>query len=152
MLVVSCAAAALAVIGGIAFAASGDDASAERPTRGQLYRLQDRIDRQSDALARQGIYVMSTGQPAELCVAVDLANPTRPNIEFLHRQFGPNLCISRVPSGLAQSCTGRVQVRLRSGSVRVPDLSDLGIYEAARRVLASDLTYAEGCLGGRTRA
>lgn len=109
--------------------------------------MQERIGKRWDALARQGIYVTSTGQKAQPCVSVELVNPTRPNIEYVRRQFGANVCVERRPGDDAQACSGYVQLTVPSGSARVPDLRDLGLYEATRRAVASYLRYSLDCLG-----
>ena len=147
-LLVPAVVAGLAVAVGVALASSGEQRADEDVlTRAELYRLQDRIDAQWDALAREGVYVLSTGQPGESCVAIGLANPTRPNIRYLQDRFGPHVCVRRKPAGLAQACSGYAAPNLRTGPITVPDVRDLGLEEASRRLLSNGLTFAIHCLG-----
>ena len=148
--------AAIAVIAAAAFAAgaavaAGDEKPKERrPTGAELRRIQDRIDRSWGVLDRQGIYVVSTGLPARPCVGVTLANPTRANIAYVERRFGPHVCVDRRPGGEAQFCAGTVSEPLPTGPVSVPDLRGLGMRAAARRTLALGLNFAYGCSGPAT--
>lgn len=107
LLSVSLAAVVLACCSGLALAAMRP-ASPERmpPSRAELYRLQDRIDKRWNELARQGIFIQSTGQPAEPCISVGLANPTPANVAYLRRRFGPDVCVKRKPEGRPESCAG----------------------------------------------
>ncbi len=130
--------------------ASASDTSSQRTrtlSRREYQRLQDRVNQRDRALARQGVYVLSHGGADRPCYRVDLANPTRPNIEFVRRQFGPRVCVSRRPGRLAYLCTGYTQPRLGTGPVAVPDLGDLGLRDATRRALAVGLTYSVDCPG-----
>lgn len=148
LLSASLAAVVLACCSGLALAATRS-AAPERtpPSRAELYRLQDRIDKRWDELARQGIFIESTGHPAEPCLSVTLDNPTPANIAYLQRRFGPDVCVERNPDGRPEVCPGSVQPPLPEGPVTVPDLRDLGLREASRRLVAGGLTYAAACLG-----
>ena len=152
VLLVVCAAVALPLAGGIALAAGGDGPSKRKPpTEAEKVRLQGRIAKRAEALARQGIYIEATGR-GKPCVSVYLANPTRPNIEYLRREFH-GVCVLKEPMGRLMACTGYTPPSPPSGSVTVPDVGDLGLYEASRRVTRAGLTYTLNCLGERkTRA
>jgi hypothetical protein len=140
--------ALLGVTAGLTLAATGDgSASRPTPSRAQLIRLQDRINRRWHALGRQGIYVMFTGQLAARCVSVELANPTRPNVAYLRQRFGPWVCVDRKPASPAIACPGYSAPPLPQGPAVVPNVNDLGLEEAERRVLTSGLTYTTGCHG-----
>lgn len=147
MFLAACGVLALALAGGIALALSRHgESSTDPPTRAELSRLQERIEKRRDALARDGIYLLSTG-PEDTCVIVELANPTQPNIEFVRRQFAPHTCVARKPRDRIQACRGSERPAIPLGPVKVPSMRDLGISAAGRRSLASGLTYAVDCLG-----
>ncbi len=93
---------------------------------------------------------MGTGLPAKPCVKVSLANPTRANVAYVERRFGPHVCVDRRAAGLAQTCTGRVSEALPTGPVSVPDLRGLGLRKAVRRTLALGLNFAFSCNTGAT--
>lgn len=137
VLLVIAAVGAAAIV--IITTAAGDKAGPDR--RGLL---QHRIEQDGQRLARAGIYIQGTGIAAS-CVAVRLANPTAPNVAYLRRHFGGPMCIVR-ESVAPASCPGAV-VR-RSGKTReVPNLLDLGVYEAQRRALAAGFSYTNSCPG-----
>lgn len=142
--------ATVLVVAGVAVASSTEHRTGE-PSRAELNRLQDRIDARWDELAREGVYVQSTGQPAEPCVAIGLANPTTPNIRYLERRFGPHICVAGKPQGNAYACAGAPGTAVPVGTVSVPDVRDLGLKEGSRRLLAHDLTFAISCSGQRER-
>jgi hypothetical protein len=88
---------------------------------------------------------MGTG-PQNRCIEIELANPTAPNIAYLRRRFGPRVCVDLKAGGRLDDCGGLSGSRLPTGSATVPDLRDLGIYEASRRAVASGLGYTVACL------
>lgn len=118
--------------------------SPAKPTYGQLARLVDRIDRDREFLATQGILLETAGVGAD-CVMVWLANPTSPNVAYMRRRF-PKTCVERRPMGPISGCFSTRGVT-RGGPVIVPDVGDLGLVEASRRVLAAGLTFTTGCIG-----
>jgi hypothetical protein len=129
----------------------GSGESGAPPTRAELERLQDRIGEQwhSGQLAREGIYLMTTGHPGKRCVSIGLLNPTRPNAEYLRHRFGPDVCVKREPVGPIAACAEYLGRPVRSGGVRVPDLRGLGLYAAERKVTARRLTYSIWCSGDK---
>jgi hypothetical protein len=142
------AAAGLACTVGV-IAMARDDPQPKRPGRAELLRLQARILQQRDRLARQGIYVESTGLPARPCVAVSLANPSAPNVAYVRHRFGRDVCVEKEPTGPVQACAAYISPPVARGPVIVPDLTGLGLYEAERRAVAHGLTYSVTCLGDK---
>jgi hypothetical protein len=130
----------------IAGAGAGVAATSSRqePDRGSLSRLQGRIERDGPRLARTGIYVQETGR-ARSCVTVWVVNPTTPNVDYLRRRFGKSLCIERA-SIPTQGCS-LIQTKPSPDRREVPDLLDLGLYEAERRAVAAGFTYTNDCHG-----
>lgn len=116
-----------------------------KPTYGQLAREANRLFEDADALAAEGIFLESTGVGND-CVFVSLSNPTGPNVEYVQRRYA-RTCIEPRPMGPGDFCDGRPAEVVRSGSVRVPDVRDLGLAEASRRVLAAGLTFTTTCVG-----
>lgn len=139
--------AAVLVVFAVAASALALGLDDDPPEPGGLNAIQDRID--WDALARQGIYVIGTGQ-SDGCVDVELLNPTRPNIDYIRARYGPHVCVARKPGGYATGCAG-YDVSPRRGPIAVPDVRGLGLYEAELRLVAAGLTYTAGCLGNRER-
>lgn len=145
--------AALAALGAavILVLAPGQDeqpaepAASATPGYEQLTRLVERITRDQEALIDQGIYVMRAGV-GETCAEIGLANPTAPNVSYLQRRF-PGTCVQREPAQRAKTCTARPRALTRAGAVVVPDVRDLTLAQASRRILDADLTYASDCLG-----
>ena len=131
----------------VALGASRDEAGS-RQSPADLVALQARIDADRDALAREGVYVMATGRTADPCVAMWLANPTEPNIQYLERRYG-QVCVRRKPEGYGKACGGARARSLRRGPVTVPDVRGLGIEVATRRLVAAGLTFTIACLGDR---
>lgn len=119
-------------------------------THAELRAVQRRVEAAEHALALQGIYLAGTALNAT-CATVSLVNPSRPNIAYVERRFGPHACVEREPDGPVQSCPGYVGREVPAGSVAVPNLRDLGLYEAEQRVVREHLTYAVSCLGARER-
>jgi len=116
-----------------------------RPTYGQLARLVERISRDRDILAAQGVFFESAGVGAS-CAVVWLLNPTAPNIAYVQRRF-PGVCVDPSPMGPIDACPDTIRGMTRGGRVTVPDVRELGLVEASRRVLAADLTFTTACLG-----
>jgi hypothetical protein len=124
--------------GGLTVALAGGEES--------LGRIQDRVYEREAQLAREGIYVIEMGPTDRDCVFVGLLNPTPANVEYLKREFG-RVCVG-LGGGVLDACPhyrdGRPSPR---GPVVVPDVRELGLQEAQRRVVAAGLTYAIHCLG-----
>jgi hypothetical protein len=118
--------------------------SARKPTYGQLARIVDRVDRDREALAAQGV-ILETAGVGGGCVVVSLSNPTAPNAAYMRKRY-PHLCIERRPFGPIVACTSS-RGEARPGSVVVPDVRDLGLAEASRRVVAAGLSFTTGCVG-----
>lgn len=139
-IVVLLVAAAVAV----AAAAIIATASGEKGHPDRRARLQHLIERDVPRLARAGIYVQGTGIAAS-CVSVRLANPTEPNVIYLRRRFGKPMCIERQSVAPAR-CAGAI---LKPGGEtrEVPNLLDLGVYEAGRRAVAAGFAYTSSCPG-----
>jgi hypothetical protein len=133
-------------------AALGADASPP-PTRAELLRIQARIDKAwiAGTLARQGIFVMTTGPRAARCVSVEVANPTAPNRQYLERRFGPHVCVKRRPGGFVSGCSGVLPRATPPGTATVPDISELTLYEAEQRLAAAHLTWSSRCIGDAKR-
>jgi hypothetical protein len=115
------------------------------PSFEQLTGLVERISRDKAGLIDQGIYVM-TASLGEDCAAVGLANPTQPNVAFVERQFR-GTCVASAPAPRPETCEDGERTLTQDGRIEVPDLRDLTLAQASRRVLAEDLTYAADCLG-----
>jgi len=73
-----------------------------KPTYGQLARIAERIDRDREFLATQGVFLEFAGVGSG-CVLVSLANPTAPNVEYMKRRF-PKVCVERRPVGPIDAC------------------------------------------------
>ena len=110
-----------------------------------LERLQDRIDRETPTLARQGVYVRTTSLEAH-CAAVVVENLTAPNRRDLEQRYGEGACLRQASGPPAAACA---LVRRRDTGLRkpVPDVSDLGLYEAQRRLVAAGFTFSIECPG-----
>jgi hypothetical protein len=130
-------------------ASATDDEPAPRvrakPTYGQLARLVERIDRTREAFAADGIFLEAAGV-GDGCAVVSLLNPTVPNVAYVKRRF-PGTCVERRPWGIADVCDPTGANSTRNGPVVVPNVRDLGLVEASRRVLAAGLTFTATCLG-----
>jgi hypothetical protein len=136
---VAAAAATTAVV-----VASASDSNST-PSRDAIQR---RVNHDMTRLARSGIYVTETALAAK-CVVVDVANPTPPNRDYLNKRYGPGLCIER--TGVARVACAEITIQPRTEKYVVPDLRDLGIYEAERRAVAAGFTYAIRCAGEGSR-
>jgi hypothetical protein len=113
------------------------------PTEAQLEHLQDRINAQLGALARDGVYVPETALAAH-CVSVRVINPTAPNVAYLHRRFGTTgMCIDRAHR--TSACADLFILHHTRDVRTVPDLHDLGLYTAERRTLAAGFPFAIDC-------
>jgi hypothetical protein len=138
------------------FAISRADDTDQRPVRqrpaqpnyGQLAHVSERINQDRVALETKGIFLEGAGVGSG-CASVSLANPTAPNRAYMQRRY-PGVCVEPRPMGEMSFCDGTVPESARGGHVKVPDVSDLGLAEASRRVLAADLTFTATC-PGRTR-
>ncbi|WP_027004831.1 hypothetical protein [Conexibacter woesei] len=139
---------AAAVTVAAALALGSGDGRGGRPASVDRGLLQRRIERDITALARSGIYVTATGQAAT-CVAVEVVNPTAPNLDYLRRRYGRGICFDR-SYGPAHFCAGATTPP--PGRTRVvPDLRDLGIRTATRRAVAAGFSYTLDCAGFGTR-
>ena len=135
------------------FAISRADDTDQRPVRqrpakpnyGQLARVAERINQDRVVLATKGIVLEGAGVGSG-CASVSLANPTTPNRAYMQRRY-PGVCVEFRPMGAMSFCDGTVPENARNGQVKVPDVSDLGLAEASRRVLAADLTFTATCPG-----
>ncbi|HMJ36976.1 MAG TPA: hypothetical protein VK501_23925 [Baekduia sp.] len=143
----------MAIGGAVAVAISGlavTVLSAETPreqsqSRAELERLQDRIDLDIRPLARQGVYVRTTGLAAR-CVSVLVDNLTVPNKTYLARRYGAGACLRQASSIPGPGCS--LLSRRDSGqSKTVPDMFDLGLYEAERRLVAAEFAFSIECPG-----
>ncbi len=143
--------AVAAAVAAVVALALRDDDEATRTPREPAGHVQARIEAAIGALERDGIYVEATGQAAH-CVAVEVVNPTGPNVAELRRRFadrGARLCFERSP-GPAVACVGAF-VRVRGRHPRVPDLRGLGLEAAGRRAVAAGFSYTSTCPGIGTR-
>lgn len=140
--------AAVLIAGVIAIATATTDNKVDRPDPEALAGLQSRIEHDTGRLAREGIYVQEAGQSGK-CVVVGVVKPTGPNVAYLRRRFGEPLCIEQV-EGPAVACS-EFQGPTSSVMREVPDLRDLGIYQAGRRAIADGFAYTDGCPGKGTR-
>ena len=143
-----------AVVSAAVLVRAGDDEAPAAPTSAsakashqQLERVADAVTRDRDELAAQGVFV-EFSYVEDGCAVVSLVNPTAPNIEYVQRRYR-GACVARRRMGpiVGGGCFGAVRPPTRGGSVRVPDVQDLGLVEASRRVLAADLTFTTTCLG-----
>jgi hypothetical protein len=127
-----------------------EDASGTRPastpewTYGQYARVADSIERDRDALVDRGIFLEGSGV-GNHCVFVSLSNPTEPNVAYIRHRY-PKTCVEPRPLGPIDACLP-TRVRADRGPVKVPDVLDLGLAEASRRILAADLTFTASCPG-----
>jgi photosystem II stability/assembly factor-like uncharacterized protein len=113
-------------------------------TYGQLAQIAERVDRDREVLADQGV-LLETAGVGDGCTFVSLLNPTAPNIAYMQRRYS-NLCVEKRPLGPLDGCvTGRGLVR--RGPVIVPDVRDPGLAEASRRLVAAGLSFTTGCIG-----
>jgi hypothetical protein len=136
----------LAVLG-TAFAASNGEtpARASKPSPQTLDKLQNRIDHDLDHLARLGVYVAGTGL-SDGCVSLKVVNPTMPNVAYLRRSYGRAICVETFTAPDAKCAIVRQDVP--GGSrVKVPDVADLGLYEAERHITSAQLSYTIDCPG-----
>jgi hypothetical protein len=105
---------------GIALLAGGDDDRAtERARVREMRQLRARLDAALEAaqpsLERQGIYEAVTVRVArssgdQPCVVVGMLNPTEPNVAYVRRRFGPQICNKRVVAGYLHgtACTAAI--------------------------------------------
>jgi hypothetical protein len=125
------------------------------PSAREIDILKTRVLRATDGLAKEGVFVGDIG-PHETgggrtCLKVVLANPTRPNVQYLQKRFGSDVCIPRRPSGgRTQICSGKIAAPVPTGPVIVPDVRGLGLEAATNRIIRGRLTYALSCLGERS--
>jgi hypothetical protein len=115
-----------------------------KPTYGQLARLVERISRDREFLEAQGVLLEMAGV-GDGCAVVWLRNPTAPNVAYVQRRF-PGTCVEPRPGGPIHACVSH-RSATRGGPITVPDVSDLGLLDASRRVLAAGLTFTTTCLG-----
>jgi hypothetical protein len=117
----------------------------QQQSRAELMRLQDRINHDIGPLARRGVYVRTTGLAAR-CVSVLVDNLTAPNSAYLARRYGPGTCLRQTSSVPAVGCP--LLLRRDSGLPKVvPDVFDLGLYEAERRLVAAGFAFSTQCPG-----
>jgi hypothetical protein len=114
-------------------------------TYGQLARLADGIDRDREALATEGVFLDAVGV-GDGCAFVSLFNPSAANVAYIHRRF-PGACVDPHAGSVADLCDGVRRGSTRDGPVIVPDVGELGMVEASRRVLAAHLTFTASCPG-----
>jgi hypothetical protein len=122
-----------------------DERAPAAPSYGQLARLVERVVGDEEALARHGIYLEGAGV-GDSCTVVHLLNPTAPNIGYVEQRY-PGACVEPRPLGPSDDCAPAERHAPRAGPVTVPDVDDLGLVEASRRVLAASLTFTTTCLG-----
>jgi hypothetical protein len=115
------------------------------PGYGQLARVAERINQDRVALEIKGIFLEGAGVGSG-CASVSLANPTAPNTDYMQRRY-PGACVESRPMGAMSFCDGTVPEFARGGHAKVPNVSDLGLVEASRRILAADLTFTATCPG-----
>jgi hypothetical protein len=143
---VSLVSAGAALVLGLASASWAISAgTAPGPTSASLRHLQKQIVGQRQNLAAQGIFLVRT-ELNRSCLTVVLANPTRPNRNYIVQRFGHGVCVATTPDGPLQACGGPFSKKVATGTVTVPDISDLGIFQAEKRITALGLTYAVKCL------
>jgi predicted secreted protein len=106
--------------------------------------VQRQINHEIAWLARNGIYVTATGIASE-CAVVDVVNPTRPNRTFLRARYGSGICIER--DAVRHVGCADIQIKPASDTKVVPDLMDLGLYEAERRAVTAGFGFALDCPG-----
>jgi hypothetical protein len=116
------------------------------PPRAELAHLSDRIELDIPALARQGVYVRTTGLTAR-CAWVLVDNLTGPNKAYLARRYGPGACLEQASSIPSSGCPAVGGSRNSRESKTVPDVSDLGLYEAERRLVAAGFGFSTKCPG-----
>jgi hypothetical protein len=138
----------LVIAGVLAIATMTSDNKGGRPDPEALAGLQSRLEHDTARLAREGIYVQEAGQSGT-CVVVGVVNPTGPNVAYLRRRFGEPLCIEQA-AGPAVACA-EFQGPTSSVMREVPDLRDLGIYQAGRRAIAHGFAYTDSCPDKGTR-
>jgi hypothetical protein len=147
LLVAALAALAAAVV----FVRAQDDEPAQAPrataTPGyeQRARLSERISRDREKLADQGVFLVGVTLE-EVCARVALLNPTPANVAYVEARY-VGACVAAEPAAPAKTCGDTPRELTRDGRVSVPDVRDLGLAQASRRVLAADLTFTAGCLG-----
>ena len=141
-------AAVLVIAGVIAIATATTDNNVARPDPEAPAERQRRIEHDTGRLAREGIYVKEAGQSGK-CVVVRVVNPTAPNVAYLRQKFGEPLCIEQAESP-AVACP-EFQGPTSSVMREVPDLHDLGMYQAGRRAIADGFAYTDSCPGKGTR-
>ena len=140
----------MALAGGVAVVTSWAGNEDEPTSDRQLRVVQQRIERarSSGELGRIGVYVVSNGRGGRPCVAVALANPTRPNVEYVERRFR-GTCVERRGFQREQACSERPIEHRDIGTVSVPNVGDLELYDAERVLVAAGLTFTFDCLGDR---
>lgn len=119
--------------------------TAPGPTAASLRHLEKQIVGQRQNLAAQGIFLVGTERNRS-CLTVGLANPTRPNRNYVLQRFGNGVCVATTPDAPMQACSGPFSKKVATGSVTVPDISDLGLFQAEKRITALGLRYAVRCL------
>lgn len=140
--------AAMTALAALAMGGCGttrDATSAHQPSQSDV---ESQILRERPHLACEGIYVEQTAV-GKSCVEVQLANPTAPNIAYMRDRFGTGVCVSGKPNSALQACSGHPANPVPEGSVIVPNLVGLNLYEAEKRVTSLRLTFALRCLGDR---
>jgi hypothetical protein len=115
------------------------------PSYEQRVRLSERVTREREGLAAQGIYLVGVSLE-DACARVALLNPTPANVAHLETLY-PGTCVSTEAAAVPKTCRTTTRPLTRDGDVEVPDVLDLRPQDASRRVLADDLTFTLACLG-----
>jgi hypothetical protein len=138
--------------------------SASKPRYGQLARIVDRVDRDREALAAQGVMLKTAGVGGD-CVVVSLSNPTAPNVpdvrdlglaEASHRVVAAGLsfttdCIGQgrvdkwVPNNPADRFARVLSQRPQAGQ-RVRRRTEIAL--EANAILPGSFTYRTGAFVG----
>ncbi len=79
-------------------------------------------------------------------MTVSLMNPTPANVGYVEQRY-KGACVHNEPAVPEKECGETTRGLTRSGKVTVPNLFELGLVEASKRVLSDDLVYTTGCLG-----
>ncbi len=120
------------------------------PSYEQRARLSERITRDRAGLAEEGIYLVGVTLD-DSCARVSLLNPTPANIAYVEDRF-PGACVADGAQAVEKTCSEDARGLTRPGTVEVPDVLDMRLSDASRRVLASDLVYSAQCPGDEETA
>jgi hypothetical protein len=115
------------------------------PSGQSLSALQNTINSQLGVLRRRGVLVDHTALSGS-CIRLAVINPTQPNVDYLNRRFGGRLCIDTMQTP-AVECAPRRPNAATGEEVLVPDVRQLGLYEAEKRLLASGFAFSTRCVG-----